>query len=541
VTISFGGSNLAGSISAGARIANLIGTIATHNASRSAKLGSVVLREREWGLQNDLAAADIEHLDQQIIAAQIALDIQNLKKENQQKQIGFLQEVVDFMQNKFTKADLYEWLRSELFSQYTVAFDITYDLAKRAEQGYRFKRGVADSNFIQPTGYWENAYQGLLAGERLLLALRQMEQAYEQQNFREFELTKTISLLQLDPLQLIRLKETGRCEFELPEALFDLDYPGHYMRRIQSVALTIPCVVGPYTGVNATLRLTDNAIRWQPTLVPQYSRTGDNDPRFYVSHTPTQAIATSTGQNDSGLFEVNPRDERYLPFEGAGALSRWTLEMGSVVPQIDTETFTDVLLTVRLTAREDGRLKQAAIDSLKAALKSATGMPTLHGPADTPKPLARLFSLRHEFPTEWQTLMGAPLATEPDPVVRSINLPIVQSRFPFYLQRAALQPLSVLLVAVAKDSATLAAFSAALQTSPAAADSLDIDLKSNPLVFGSALAGATADGAALDAVGSDEAKPWGLGLKMNKATFEKLSESLRDLLMVVSYTATLPN
>jgi hypothetical protein len=53
--------------------------------------------------------------------------------------------------------------------------------------------------------------------------------------------------------------------------------------------------------------------------------------------------------------------------------------------------------------------------------------------------------------------------------------------------------------------------------------------------------GATAEGAALDAVGSDEAKPWSLGLTITKATFEKLSESLRDLLMVVSCTATLPN
>ena len=34
-----------------------------------------------------------------------------------------------------------------------------------------------------------------------------------------------------------------------------------------------------------------------------------------------QSIVTSHGQNDSGLFELNFRDERYLPFEGAGAIS----------------------------------------------------------------------------------------------------------------------------------------------------------------------------------------------------------------------------
>ena len=47
----------------------------------------------------------------------------------------------------------------------------------------------------------------------------------------------------------------------LPELLFDLDNPGHYMRRLKSVALTVPCVVGPYTSVSATLTLLDNQIR----------------------------------------------------------------------------------------------------------------------------------------------------------------------------------------------------------------------------------------------------------------------------------------
>jgi hypothetical protein len=31
-----------------------------------------------------------------------------------------------------------------------------------------------------------------------------------------------------------------------------------------------------------------------------------------------QSIVTSGGSNDSGIFETNLRDERFLPFEGAG-------------------------------------------------------------------------------------------------------------------------------------------------------------------------------------------------------------------------------
>ena len=82
------------------------------------------------------------------------------------------------------------------------------------------------------------------------------------QNKREYEISRSISLVLLDPLALITLKETGQCIVSLPEAFFDMDYPGHYMRRIKSVSLTIPCVTGPYTSVNCTLTLVQSKIRW---------------------------------------------------------------------------------------------------------------------------------------------------------------------------------------------------------------------------------------------------------------------------------------
>jgi Tc toxin complex TcA C-terminal TcB-binding domain len=77
----------------------------------------------------------------------------------------------------------------------------------------------------------------LLAGEKLHHDLKRMEMAYLEQNKREYELTKHVSLLLHDPMALLKLKETGECLVELPEILFDLDYPGHYMRRIKSVSL----------------------------------------------------------------------------------------------------------------------------------------------------------------------------------------------------------------------------------------------------------------------------------------------------------------
>jgi len=74
-------------------------------------------------------------------------------------------------------------------------------------------------------------------------------------------LTKHVSLRQLNPVALLTLKATGSCTLTIPEWLYDLDCPGHYMRRIKGIALSIPSVVGPYTSVNCTLSLLKSSLR----------------------------------------------------------------------------------------------------------------------------------------------------------------------------------------------------------------------------------------------------------------------------------------
>jgi hypothetical protein len=52
-----------------------------------------------------------------------------------------------------------------------------------------------------------------------------------------------------------------------------------------------------------------------------------------------KAIATSNGQGDTGMFEFKFRDERYLPFEGAGVMSAWNLELPTQARQFDYNSF----------------------------------------------------------------------------------------------------------------------------------------------------------------------------------------------------------
>jgi len=220
-------------------------------------------------------------------------------------------------------------------------------------------------------------------------------------------------------LALITLKETGQCEVLLPEGLFDADYPGHYMRRIKSVSLTMPCVVGPYTSINCTLTLLNNKTRIKTVPSDPYDETQDGeDDRFVTNFAAMESIATSHAQNDSGMFELNFRDERYLPFEGAGVISRWRIDLPKESNAFDLETLSDVVLHLKYTARDGG-------DVLKDRARTALGQ-RLQG--NNGAVLTRLFSLKHEFPTRWYRF----LHPVDDPA--TIELDLTQERFPFQLR-----------------------------------------------------------------------------------------------------------
>ena len=174
-----------------------------------------------------------------MLTQQIRINIAQQEITNQQKQIDNAQEVEEFLRNKYTNQELYSWMEGQIRTLYHQAYNLAYDLAKRAEKVFRFERGLTTSNFIQ-YGYWDAAYDGLFSGERLYIGLKQLEAAYQEKRGHDFEVSKSISLRQINPLALIQLKETGTCEFALPEVLFDMDYPGHYLRRLKSVSLTNP-------------------------------------------------------------------------------------------------------------------------------------------------------------------------------------------------------------------------------------------------------------------------------------------------------------
>jgi hypothetical protein len=429
-TVTVGGQQLSTLASMVARYFNAIADNFSFAASLCSLLGQWDRRLQEWKFQSNTAIAELTQITDQIQAAKLRVAIATSDVQNQQMQIDHAQAVQDFLSSKYTSAELYDWMKGRVSGLYFECYQMAYGLAKRAEYAMRYELGLPASNFIQ-FGYWDNARVGLAAGEALYADLKRMEIAYLDQNTREFEITRNISLLLLDPVALITLKETGSCIVNVPEAFFDMDYPGHYLRRIKTVSLTMPCVTGPYTSINCTLTLLQSRIRWDSSLGRGYAEQPPaQDPRFSYNFTESQSIATSTAQNDSGLFEVNFRDDRYLPFEGLGAISQWMISMPPECNAFDFDTLTDVILTLRYTARDGGAILRDA--ACRAAVTPAAAQQVSVGTIAASYPskqanLVRYFSLRHEFPTEWFKFLS-PQATDP---VQSLCLALSTERFPF--------------------------------------------------------------------------------------------------------------
>jgi len=420
--------NVGTALVAAAKIAgsslNILATWERDQAGIDSRTASYERRAFEWRLQARLAAQELMQIGRQIITSLIREQIACHEYENLKRQIRQAQEIDQFLHDKFTNEELYGWMAGELSKLYYEYYKFAFDVARQAEQTMKHElmRPEVDGRAFIKFNYWDGGRKGLLAGDALHLDLKRMEMAYLDANKREYELTKHISLRQLDPLALLNLKETGSCEVTLPEWLFDLDTPGHYMRRIKSVSLSIPAVTGPYSSVNCTLTLLKSSLRKSALLKDgEYARIDSEDDRFVDYYGTLQSVVTSSAQEDSGLFETNLHDERYLPFEGAGVISRWRLEMPKQFEQFDYATISDVIIHMKYTAREGGaQLKGVVENGLQTQLNELIDASGKTG-------LFRVFNLKHEFPDAWQSLKQN----------NSASFVLTKQHLPFFIRKYA--------------------------------------------------------------------------------------------------------
>ncbi|NER46039.1 MAG: hypothetical protein F6J92_04990 [Symploca sp. SIO1A3] len=429
VGTSNGGMKFGDAINQGAVISDGMAGILTHGASIASTIAQFQRRAEDWQFQQEMAQWDAEQIEAQIEAAKVRIDLAKAELEVHQKSIQQSQEIEQFFKDKFTNKDLYQWMLGRLSSLHFQTYKIALEMAYGAQKAYQYELNQ-DDIYIEPI-HWDSNKKGLLAGESLMLELNQLEKAYLDGNERRLEVEKIVSLRQLDPHAFQDLIEKGTCQFSFDEKLFALDFPSHYCRQIKTISVSIPAVVSPYQNINATLTQNSNkvlikvdgeAVKW---LLLTTEDAQPDSGTLRQDWRQSQQIAISKGVNDSGMFVLNFQDERYLPFEGTGAISDWTLEMPKVTNRIDFDTITDVIITLSYTALQGG---STIYNAVKGNLTTFTGQ--------------QLFSLAQQFSSAWYQFMNPSSSAEE----QTLSFQVSANMFPMNLKDYTVTQIDIQLV-----------------------------------------------------------------------------------------------
>lgn len=395
--MTYGGQQIGAALTAASGVLEGLGIIANFGAQLNLTMAQYRRRESEWQLQSDLAGYDVAQIQYQIAGNTAQQKIAARDLEIQLTSLAQNEALDAFLKNKFTNQELYQWMATRLSVLYFQTYQLALELSRSAQRAYQYEMNT-DTTFVN-FGYWDSGLRGLLAGEGVMLALNQMEKSYLDRNARTLEIDKTVSLLRLNPRALLDLIETGECMFELPEKLFCDDFPGHYSRKIKTISVSIPAIIGPYQNLHATLTQLSNQVVIKPNVNTINYLLGASDASLPDSSAlrsswwSNQSIVLSRGLSDNGLFEPSAGDERYLPFEGTGAVSTWRLSMPKTTNHFDFRSITDVLFQLSYTAVDGGEKLRQDVVRL-SAMRSYSG--------------SNFFSCAQCFSTSWYQFLELP-------------------------------------------------------------------------------------------------------------------------------------
>lgn len=275
-------------------------------------------RREDWMLQRDAAEAEEGQLNLQISALQEQINMARKQIVLSETEQAHAQAVYQLQSTRFTSQALYNWMVGRLSSLYYQMYDATVSLCWMAKSalGKEIGKDKTTGIFTLPT--WDDLYQGLLAGEVLMVELQKLDNLWLEENKRGMEAVKTVSLdtiirkerADLPFIDLVQEVLNGKTPetvngvnvklqnniFSATLDLSSLDLGNSYnlaekTRRIKNLSVTLPTLLGPYQDVEATLSLG------------------------------SETVTLSHGVDDSGLFITDLNDSRFLPFEGMDLLS----------------------------------------------------------------------------------------------------------------------------------------------------------------------------------------------------------------------------
>ncbi|MDX7987319.1 hypothetical protein FE392_08240 [Xenorhabdus sp. 12] len=338
-------------------------------------------RRQEWEIEYKQAQSEINIIDRQLQEQELLIKSANIALREAKAQQDAARELYEFMTTGFLIVPTYQWLMGRLAALYAPAYDAVLSLCLMAEASWRYEVGDYQHGSFMKTTAWNDSYRGLLAGESLQLDLLQMENAWLQRNERRMNIKKTVSLGELLTVKELRsqIEQKQMVSFTLNSKLFDTNYPGHYLRQIKRISVSISLsnwtiTPGASSEISAILTqtgsstLTNADIEGVNWLYDPDRKTGNNQ-NIVTNLRAQQQIALSSLSEDDGsaakdnwLYTLMFDDDRYLPFEGTGAISTWTLEFPDkkVIDKIFKNTpyiwrLDDINIHIHYTAVDGGK------------------------------------------------------------------------------------------------------------------------------------------------------------------------------------------
>ncbi|MFJ4375004.1 Tc toxin subunit A [Pseudomonas japonica] len=292
------------------------------------------LRGIGWQFEVDQAKLELTLLDKQLLEQEVQIRATQIALEEARAQQRVQREEHDLMVSGFAIVPTYTWMIGQLSEIYAAAYDAVLSLCLTAQASLQYELGDFTRRFVR-TGAWRDNWRGMLAGESLQRDLLEMDTKMVFANERGLHIRKDFSLVGgkgLSTAELEKALTAGKIPFELSAADFDRDFPGHFLRRIVSLSVTLKLkgsstaqpLAAMLTQTGNTLLLTAN----EAGVKHLYGAEGGDASELMLDLRTNQQIAVwSTGEpvRDLIVYRALFDEGRYLPFEGTGAISRWVL------------------------------------------------------------------------------------------------------------------------------------------------------------------------------------------------------------------------
>jgi uncharacterized coiled-coil protein SlyX len=482
---------------------------------------------QEWQLRQRLATQDIQIAAQERLVEEGGVQVAEQQRNISELEADHAERIVDFLYTKFGSVELYDWL-SQVFEQaYAAVLQHATATARLAAGQLQFERPDGMPPTIQ-LDYWQPPVdlsamdgddstgavnrRGLTGAERLLQDLIELDQYAFLNNQRKLQLSKTISLALLMPLELQRLRMTGVTTFSTPAELFDRDFPGHYLRLTKRVSVSLVALVPPTEGIHAMLtssgisRVVSGPEIFQPVVLRR-------DP---------QTVALTAPINATGVFMFESQPELMNPFENDGVDTTWEFSLPQAGNRFDFQTIADLLVTIDYTALSSDDYRQQVVRQLDRRFVGE-----------------RVLSLRYDLPDAWWDLHN------PDqiPTPMTVEFSTVAQEFPPNIQELEIEHLACVIAArrqIPREVSVRLKFTEAPEdpTQPTPPSSW---LEAAPPIDGQISTRRGNAGAWLGLLGRSPVGRWGVSLPDTDEVRDWMQgDGLLDVLLVISYRGRTP-